>query len=113
MKPLQLLSTDVSERLDALNERTIPRSVKFLKACLENWLADDNIEISPPELYNLCLKRAGDNGHNAFMRATVLMLESQKELPSKFRNMLIANHKLPWIADLTVIIRRRFPKADI
>lgn len=112
MRPIELLSTDIPGRLAALDEKTIPRSVKFIKTCLDRWLTNEKAEISPPELFNLCYERAGDNGCNAFMRAVISLVKEKDVLPPRFWKLLADNHELPWVKNIIPIARSRFPNAE-
>ncbi len=75
-----LTKSEFEKKLSVNPELTIPRSVKLLRLCLEDWLSNEKSEFSPIWLLNFCQAKAGINGENAFMRALMALLGSlQKE----------------------------------
>lgn len=106
-------NSELSARLAGLNKMTIPRSVKFLKSCLNNWLIDNEQGISPPELYNLCYERAGDNGHNAFIRAFISLIRENKLTAKKFWEIIADNREAPWAKTIASAVYNSFSDGKI
>lgn len=95
-------------------ELTIPRNVKLLKLCIEDWLKNPDSEISPLWLFNLCQKNAGLNGTNAFWRAfmSILCHLEKEEDFLKLHHLAKDNSENLQAKELFENIFQRLEKAD-
>lgn len=115
MCKIELKKSELETRLLTNPEQSIPRSVKLLRLCLEDWLANPKSEFSPLELMEFCKVHAGKNGENAFMRAFVAVLctLAKEEDFLKLNNFADNNQHNPQLKELMANILHRIETADV